>query len=725
MSDPVEDAMLAKIGSAPQQTTEPDAVEEHMLRAIAAARNPATKTENSSGTVMSPEAGALDAAGGLAQTALNSGLSTAGALGGGLAEVGGLLTLSTDRAQRWHDWAQRNISTVAGLYDPTPVTETGKGIQNALDAVGEKVKKYAGLAGQSTLDATGSPALATAVDTGAQALAQIATGVIGARGAGLFGGRIPRSAGALESTLDQGRGAESVAVPAQGLERQVAGGGSAAASGNPYPTLTGQQSVRNGAFPQIKEAQIGGDVPAPERAVRSAIVGKILADSGEDASRVRESSVTGNIDTARTEHELSRAANPTPEGLILRDKIASEQRALPQFAENVINKTGASRTLIDDGMRGDLLNSTLYGPESLRAYLADQKNQIYAEAAQRQGPNPVQLASLEKMVSSPQLSSSLKIAGQPNFLPGVAELLNQFKTNGFENSVTGEAIAPNTVGAAMELHKALNSAWTRDNAQYIGRMKQAILGDVAQAGGADLYQRGNAIHAAERTLLDAPGMKKIFGDVNPNTGISEGLSAEKIPKAVTNLPFDQYSHVSNVFQDMANGKVPGAPDLTLPPELQQAGAQSLREMAGFLARDVRNAGGKEEWNPNSVNDVLNAHSKKLELVADPEVVRDLHTLNLGGYMMKKTRSYEGASQQTRRLDQAGLLEQHLPKIGGVVGGAVTAATGIPGAEFAGGMGGMKLQQNMAAQRQLKLANERDAQMEAAAKTGTKLRDLMK
>ena len=113
------------------------------------------------------------------------------------------------------------------------------------------------------------------------------------------------------------------------------------------------------------------------------------------------------------------------------------------------------------------------------------------------------------------------------------------------------------------------------------------------------------------------------------------------------------------------------------------------------------------------------------LVADPAVVRDLHTLNLGGFLMRKSRAYEGAAQQTRRLDQAGLIETHLPKLGAVAGGAVTAATGIPGAEIAGGLAGMKGQPRMAASRQMQLAAERDAPMEAAAKAGVPLRDMMK
>lgn len=661
-----------------------------------------------------------DTVGGVGETIANGALGTAGALGGGLAEVGGLLTGSTDRAQRWNDWASRNISTLAGLYDPTPETATGKAINDTIGGAFDKLKQGAGLLGSKTLEATGSPALATIVDTGTQAAAQGAAAAVGAKAARILGRGVSGDLGEVQAPLDNGSGKAPVPVSTEGLARKVSGGGAAVSSGNPYPELTGQQSVRGGDFPQLKLSQVGGDLPEGQQAVRSAVAGQILGEGGD---RIRPGVASGNEDTLRTESALAKAANPTPQGVMLRDKMAQEQRALGAFADSVVNRTGASQTLLNDGARGDLLNSSLYGPESLRSFLADQKNQIYADAAQRQGPNPVVLPSLEKMANSPQLSSSLKIAGLPNMLPGIQELLEQFKTNGFENPVTGDAIPPNSVAAAMELHKALNSAWTPENSSYIGRMKRAILDDVAQAGGADLYQRGNAIHAAEQKIFEAPGMKKIFGDADPNTGISKGLSPEKILSAINNLPIDQYTHVYNTFHDMSLGRVPGSADLHLPPELAAAGAQAVKEMAGGLVRDVRDAGADKAgvWNANSANKTLNSHSQKLQIAATPDVLRDLHTLNVGGQIMPGMHAYEGAAQQARRLDQAGLFERHLPKLGAVAGGF----TGIPGGEVGGMKLGETIQKKVALKRQMQQVHQTDADMESAAKRGSTLRDLMR
>lgn len=517
--------------------------------------------------------------------------------------------------------------------------------------------------------------------------------------------------------------AGSAAAAATGtMDRQVVGGGAASSASNPFPKLSGQQLVRGGEFPQIKLSNTAGDLPVPEQSVRAGILSRIMREGDGDPNTLRKGAVTGNEDTLRTEATLARSANPTPQGIMLRDKFAEEQRALGRFAEKIVEKTGASQTLLDNGARGELMNGALYGPDSLRSYLQQTKQALYDEAAARQGPNPVDLPTLDKMVSSPQLTSSLKIAGQPNMLPGVQELIKQFRENGFENPVTGELIPPNTVAAAMELHKALNNAWTPENSLYIGRMKKAILEDVTKAGGADLYQRANAVHAAEKTLMDAPGIKKIFGEVDPVTGISKGVSPEKILDKLNALPADQYAHIFNLFDDMRRGKVPGAQDLQLPPGFMDMGAQATKEMAGALARSIQQAGADKAgvWNANSVNKALNAYSSKLKLAAPPDVIQDLHTLNAGGYMMPGMHAYEGAALQVRRLGEAGMIERNLER-GGALAGALTR---LPGAEYIGGKIGGALQRRAETRRMNKSAEATQAEMQEAAKLG-RLSDLGK
>jgi hypothetical protein len=664
-----------------------------------------------------------DVAGGAGETIAGGVLGMGGYIGGGLAGLAGLAAGKVtgadplETARRWQDWASRNISTVAGLYGEGPETTTGKQVQSAFNATLGRIPEAGRFVGTKTYDVTGNPKLATVADTATQAGLQWAAAALTGKVARAVSGGVSGTPEEIESAVDQGRGTASLpnatGMVASPAERQVAGGGAAVATSNPYPELTGQKMVRGGDFPMVQTSQIGGEIPLPEQGVRSLIANQILGEEGGD--RIRPSVVSGSEDAARTEVALAKASNPTPQGLLLRDKMAQEQRSLQSFAGNAVAKTGASPTLLNDAQRGDLLNSTLYGPDSLRAFIDSEKGKIYAEAAQRQGPNPVTLTGFESRISDPRLNSQLQIAGLPNFASGVRGLLEQFKTNGFQNPVTGEAISPGTVGAAMELHKALNQSWTPDNAMYIGGLKKAILDDVAQAGGADLYQKANAIHAAEQTLYGAPGIKKIFGDVDPNTGISKAMSSEKIVPSLNNLPYDQYSHIYNVFDAMSNGRVPGAEGLSLPPELQIAARQSKAEMGGALVRDVANSGGDKigNWNANSANKTLNAYSQKLNLAVPPDVLQDLHTLNIGGQIMPNIHAYEGAFQQGRRLDQAGLLERNLPQFGASIG----AATRIPGAEWAMAKGGEKLQQRFALQRQLKAAQETDAAMEAAAKLG--------
>lgn len=710
------DAALEAAGPAPAQTQDQGTLSEALKAATSGSTSPVEENiKPVSANYVIP-----DIVGGAAETVAGGVLGTLGQVGGGLAGIAGAATGSLDRANRWLNWAQKNISTVAGLYGENE-TETGRGIQRGLSKAFENVSTKPGwFVGDKTLALTKSPLAAATADTATQAAIQTAIAALTGKVAKAYNAPgVSGVAETLPSAMDQGGGIQpgsaSSEVVAPTAEKKVLGGGAAVSSSNPYPELTGQKSVRGGGFPQLQASQISGDLPIPEQAVRSRIANEILGDEGGE--RIRPGVVTGNEDTLRTESALAKASNPTPQGLLLRDKMAEEQRALSSYAEGIVTKTGASQTLLNDAQRGDLLNGTLYGPDSLRSYIDQQKQQIYAEAAQRQGPNPVALPGLEKALTSPQLSSSLKIAGQPNFLPGVSELYGQFKTNGFENPVTGEMIPPNTIAAAQELRKYLNQAWSPDNSMWIGRLKGMIDSDIAQAGGADLYQKANALHSAEQTLYGAPGIKKIFGDTDPTTGIAKGLSSEKILPSINNLPLDQYSHIYNVFDSMANGKIPGAESLTLPPELQMAAKQSKAELAGALVRDVTKAGGDKigAWNANAANKTMNAYTQKLDLAVPPDVLENLHTLNIGGHIMPNMHSYEGAALQARRLDQAGLLERSLPQIGATIGGV----TPIPGGTWAGGKAGEWMQRKAATKRQLLQAQETDAAMEAAAKLGKK------
>jgi hypothetical protein len=153
--------------------------------------------------------------------------------------------------------------------------------------------------------------------------------------------------------------------------------GAAAAANNPFAgKITGEETVR-GQFPQIKLSKTPTDVPVNEQILRSQAVQEVMPGVG-----VRPGVVTGNENLLRNEH--TKAKLDTPEGQLFKQQIANEQIALSKYADERVDATGASRTLINDEQRGGRINDVLYGTSpddmassSIMGYLNQAKKQVY------------------------------------------------------------------------------------------------------------------------------------------------------------------------------------------------------------------------------------------------------------------------------------------------------------------------------------------------------------
>jgi hypothetical protein len=95
-------------------------------------------------------------------------------------------------------------------------------------------------------------------------------------------------------------------------------------------------------------------VPVNEQILRSQAVQEVMPGVG-----VRPGVVTGNENLLRNEH--TKAKLDTPEGQLFKQQIANEQIALSKYADERVDATGASRTLINDEQRGGRINDVLYG----------------------------------------------------------------------------------------------------------------------------------------------------------------------------------------------------------------------------------------------------------------------------------------------------------------------------------------------------------------------------
>ena len=560
------------------------------------------------------------------------------------------------------------------------------------------VQEGADYLADKSADAGLSPGLSTAIKSAPTALAAV-TGV----------GALARE-GSASSVVARGINQERAALPAAGNgadntiseSRQSMG----AAQVNPSPfNLTGQETGRGSPwFPQVKLAKNAGDVPLDEQSTRAGIVREVLNDAGEDAG-IRTGVLTGNEQTLRSEYQAAKNPNQTPANALMANQIGAEQRALPKFAQQRVDATGADPTLTNDYQRGETINNAFYGQEGLKAYLNSQKDKIFKAALEKNGNDRIPIDITDSMFQDPQFAAGAKLMKHEGVVSGAQDLLNLAKNVGFKDPVTGVQYEPGSVAAYQAVTKALNKGWTPENSITIGKINDAINQDIAKSGGGDLYRLGNAVHRLDKGLLsDSKGISDVFGEVDPN-GVQTKKAFDNIPKVLNDMPLDQWRHIHDTLDTLSRGHLRGAPEGMdpIPQELQQAASRAKAEMHGALAREIYAKGASNDggWSATKANSALNGRvGQKILDAFPPDEIRKFQTLNAAGHIMPGVHPYEGAGAQTARMEKGpGFVENYAPKAGFMLGAKST----IPAAPFLGEKLGEKVSGWTRAQREAKQA----------------------
>ena len=551
-----------------------------------------------------------------------------------------------------------------------PTTEGGRNIIDFLGQIPEKLTGSSmGFGILPELQAIASPAAASVSKLTAP-LQPVAS-------------RIAQVAGKVENPFRQGAPEQLAALAAaektapQAAKVAAGSVGAKATEVNPFAgQITGEEAAR-GQFPQVKLSKISQDVPDTEQNIRAEIAHEI-----NPTGQVRQGVISGNENALRNEHQEAKNPNPTPRGELLKQQIADEQNALSSYAQKRIEATGASPTLLNDEQRGMRINDVFHSepvegeaPTSLVGYLEDAKKQVYASALEKQGDKKISTTHLDSFVNNPLEVSTFKAAGQAQLLEGAKELIDMARTTGFKLR-NGTVLPPGSVASYDHVRKIFNSPkiWSRERASFIRDINGAIDQDIAAVADPALYKLGDKIHQAEKTIFDSKGIKNLFGEVDSNGVVKSSTPLEKITSKLNNLPKDQWRHIRDTLDELANGRVRGAPEgmPPVPKELQQAAAAARAEIDGALARSVYEAGATKAgvWNQNSVNNVLNSTiGEKIAETFSPDEVRKFHVLNYGGQIMPGIHGYEGGAAQAERI--AGLKSKY-PAVGEAIGAAAGA-----------------------------------------------------
>jgi hypothetical protein len=456
----------------------------------------------------------------------------------------------------------------------------------------------------------------------------------------------------------------------------LSGVGAARTEANPYAgSITGEEPT--GPFPSVKLSKIRNDVPAAEQNVRAQILSEVL---GKDASGIREGVLKGNEDILRNEYTLAKKAD-TPAAQILKQQLADEQNALSNYSQERINNTGANRHFDSDYSRGQAINDAFAGDEGIKGWFKKQKNDLYEEAKNKVGDNPITTSNVDDLLANKQFRAGLGLKNNEGVAKSAQDLIELAKTVGFEDDV-GKFHPANSISGWDAVRKSLNSNWTKDNASVIRKINEAIDKDVAAAGGGDLYKAADRMHKAEKVLFSSKGIKNMFGEIDPN-GVSTGTASEAIPKKLNEIKFDEWRHIYDMADQISKGSVKINGEMVAVPEEVIAAARAAKnEIKGALARDIykAGAGNKGEWSAVKARDRMNALDQKIRHAFDPEEVQAFHKLNYAGQLMP-THGYEGAALQTSRLER---FAEKLPAAGAAAGAYVGGPIGAVGGEAIGG-----------------------------------------
>lgn len=452
-------------------------------------------------------------------------------------------------------------------------------------------------------------------------------------------------------------------VETAGQAAELSGVGAARASFDPEVQLVGGSGAR-GQIPQYKAFSANETAPAAEIAKHQNIAAEIAAVSGEEFP-LRPGVMNRNDRLLRQEYVEAKMNPPTPRGLLLKETIEREQRALEGYSQAIVDRTGASRSMVDDHSRGSMINGAFYGDEGLTGFLKQEKKALYDAAYKAAGDAPVNAANLERIASDKAFESGLKMAGQKDFLPGLREILEQHRETGFGEVSPGVPAKAGSVQSLQNVSKYVNTFWTPANRHAIGRVQEAIALDTAKVAGAEAYARAKSLHAAEKSIFESKGISKIFGDVDQN-GVPTAQSFEKIPKDMARMPIDQWKHIYDTLDQLSKGRLRGYDfDLPVPSEVMMAAEAAKAEVRGAIAREVYRAGAGKAgvWNQNSANKAINELMPKIKAAFDPAEQRMFEVLNSGGYLMPGEHNYLGAGLQR---EEVGMIKKYAPAAAGSV-----------------------------------------------------------
>lgn len=425
------------------------------------------------------------------------------------------------------------------------------------------------------------------------------------------------------------------------------------ASGAPRAGYFEPQDVPGRPGVHIDTEPVEGGLPDAAAKQRAAILQRVGLENA------RDSALEGNAKNAATDWQLTKFDEPA--GVRAKAQFDAERQALQQHAQDIVERTGGTVGTDEDSL--NIRGQTIARPfDELADWFDEQRGKLYQAADERSGGHPVvQPLSLQALLDDPSFKNQLTARDQMHIRNGVAAELGRFQ----ENNPAGL-----TVQNAEQFRQFLNTLWSPENSNIIGRMKGSLDDDVMKGAGEDLYGPARQLAQLQKQTLDNPsGISKLL-ERDPQTPINRTTPYVRIPDTLTRLDPAQFDNVVKTLQ-------------TMPESIQPAAHAALGEIKAHLANKVLDAGSSTsgQWNARGVEKVVKANSAKLQsaFADQPELLSSLQDLRSAGNILSVNQSYPGAAAQAANALKRGMMSRALSRVGATAGAGVGSILGPFGA----------------------------------------------
>jgi hypothetical protein len=409
---------------------------------------------------------------------------------------------------------------------------------------------------------------------------------------------------------------------------------------------TSKPTTPDAPYTELSYSEKG--LPLDEQFARAKVLQKVLGDD----HAVDLAAIEGKGKERATNFDVSRT--DTPQGNLLAERIADEQRRLAKYGEGLVKKTGGTLGL-DEATLYKRGNTQLAPFEEYGNLLDKEIGKLYKERDKTAKEVPIQANFTKDLLND---DSIIQLADNEKLAKATTAKMKQLGIMDKDGN-----LLDTDAFKAEQLRKWLNepNVWSPQNAGLHRALKDSIDNDVFAHADKAIYDDARKLFGLKKDTLDNPkGIATILDESGPN-GINRKVDIEKVANKIAGMGVDQFTHIIDTLDKM-------------PAELQPKAQKAKAEIkAQFLNQALA------QKSPAKLKDYMEDNKEVMNRLFTPEEMADVRDFHNASQILKTDVGYKGAAVQKINVEQ---------KLAGKIGQQILQKGGAAGAELLTGGAGM-------------------------------------